>query len=161
MKKLTVLCLVLLPLLSFSQFPVSEVKTPGVTTQQEYNYIVNGMLQDETSGRNIKEGYKLSDWKDHPPAGNFLVGKPEEYKAKWYLLFRNEESKPCAIVLRQERGYMNVSYLCIPATNSSKEIWSQALNNFRSLMNDNSGMSYSFSYFWGFVLYASYKETTP
>jgi len=82
------------------------------TTPEEYNYLVYGKLNINLPGHNLKI---FSD-----PL--FLNFKDATRSTITYELFRNNETKPCAILISYQKQGFPVILLCIPSDNSPVEI---------------------------------------
>ena len=98
------------------------------TTMEEYNYITKGYKVQMESGLDMKKGYQFEDLNSSifPDPGDSTTYKKTEFKA----LLREGQSTPCAIMCIfttvTKSKIENADYICIPHSDSPKEIWSLA-----------------------------------
>jgi len=106
MKKVTIaICLLMLSMTAHTQ-----------TTLEEYNYLTKGYKIQIESGLDMKKGYTLK----------YLLESVIQFKTKFYGLYRDDETSPCAILAIQDVKTLispTTYYICIPHYKSSSEIW--------------------------------------
>ena len=102
MKKLTLIIILL--------FCVCFAKAQ--TTPEEYNYLLYGKLNVDLPGHTLKT---FSD-----PV--FIDFRDALRSTITYELFRNKETKPCAILISYQKQGYPAKLLCIPSDNSPVEI---------------------------------------
>ena len=138
-------CLLFFVVIAFSQ-----------TTLEEYKYLTKGYKIQVESGLDIKEGYEMK-------YGHTTIHRKSSFNRniEFKYLYRVEEEYPCATLLIMERTDTDYKdYLCIPAINSSSDLWEQAKKDFYKAA-DNWGNS-SRDYTWGMVkMIASQAAVIP
>lgn len=113
MKKLTI-ALLLLQSACYSQEKDTAIKEPDPTTEEEYNYIVNGYRDQVYKGLDMKKGYRFID-----------IG-PEEtvidrsYTFTFKALMREANGEVAGILVKAHSANSgNTYYLCIPHDNQA------------------------------------------
>ena len=120
MKVFTSMLILLVVFISGSTF--------GQTTMEEYNYVTKGYKIQIESGLDMKKGYTFTDLFE-----NVITTGSTVRKCTFKALMRTNQAKPCAILCIYTRSDNNYSdYVCIPTTDSPKEIWDKAYEKFDS-----------------------------
>lgn len=97
------------------------------TTMEEYNYGAIGYKIQLQARLDTKAGYKLV-----PAEG---CEEPER-KIEYQLMYRDEDSIPCAVILIFTKTRNAPLYYCIPTANASPEIWDK-FNKSLAIGTDN------------------------
>jgi hypothetical protein len=95
-------------------------QTIAPTTPEEYNYGVAGYKIQLNAKLDTKEGYRLK-----PAPGCEDATRKIEYQ----LLYRQEESLPCAVFMIYTRLRNPPLYFCIPTPDASAELWDKFYNS--------------------------------
>ena len=124
------------------------------TTQEEYNYITKGYKIQLESGLDMKKGYSLTELESWG-----LTHNSEKRNCTFKGLFREGQSKPCAIMLIYKRTDLAngaVFYICIPSHDAPENIWEQTLG----FINDNfkENIQLNNTVIWALMKFAS-QET--
>ncbi len=109
MKKVFVVILVL-----FSGFYLAQAQTIKPTTPEEYNIGLAGYKMFVQMKVDIKKGYKIND------LSSFEYG---ERKADFKGLYRDGETKPCAVIMVYSKLRGAPEYYCIPTADAPEELW--------------------------------------
>ena len=107
MKNITLLLLIL------SSFAYSQVGT----TEAEYNYITKGYKIGLDSGMDLKQGYRLE---------NIVTLNEGNYSYDFKIFYREQEKTLAGIMMvATSKLWGNIYYLCIPAGNSSPDLFTR------------------------------------
>lgn len=93
------------------------------TTWEDYYYITKGLLDDESHGRAIKQGY--SKGIEVAKKDSFTKGVNRNVTVYQFI---NPERKPIAYLFDCDDN-QNKRYLCVPAAGSDKAIVQQCYND--------------------------------
>jgi hypothetical protein len=134
-------------------FVFASVCLSAQTTLEEYNYITKGYKIQMESGLDMKKGYYLQPLKSVTYNAN-RVSRTFNFKN----LVRIQGEKICAIMVEYIKSEQNihnrwentVTYFCIPAKNSSTEIWELAKKQNTSIQKD-----LAIAYSWALTLLIS------
>lgn len=109
------------------------------TTTDEYNIGLAGYKMYKQMKVEIKQGYKVND---------LQVFEYGERKADFKGLFRDGESKPCAVILVYSKLRGAPEYYCIPTPDASEELW----DRFRISISGETDSRHEQLQFFAFVL---------
>lgn len=110
----------------------------GQTTQEEYNYITKGYKVQIESGLDMKKGYTLTDLGDWG-----LNSASEKRICQFKALIREEQTKPCAILMIYKRTDIKngmTYYVCIPSADAPEDIWDQTFTSISTTFKDQNTM---------------------
>ncbi len=103
------------------------------TTEEEYLYVTYGYKEQLLKGLDDKDGYSWSTLAEFPfvnASGNLLWKKSIPSKFVFEGLYRDDESRPCAIVaIYKEKADMarkDGTFICLPHPESGQEIIGKA-----------------------------------
>ena len=86
------------------------------TTEEEYNYGATGYKIQLQARLETKEGYTIKD----------AEGCEEsERKIDFKLLYRDNETQPCAVIMIYTKVRNVPLYYCIPTANASADLWAK------------------------------------
>jgi len=121
----------------------------GQTTQEEYNYITKGYKIQIESGLDMKKGYSLYEL--HPSVLKWSNGETRNCYFK--ALFRDGESKPCAIMMLYKRTDTTNQehYFCIPTLNASDYIWQQTFQELVNISDTEDSKALLQTMVWGLM----------
>ena len=88
----------------------------------EYDYITKEYGLDVTAKRDIKSGYSV---KEIPTS----LANANSRSAELQELYREGETKPCAIIMIYKKMGYSRSYYCIPTANASSRLWAKFLKS--------------------------------
>jgi hypothetical protein len=114
--------------------------SPGLsqTTLDEYNYLTKGYKVQIESGLDMKSGYTFEDVTE----SKVTSGDSSYTKTEFKALIRKGEKKPCAILCIYSEVAMNrtqkTDYICIPHTESTREVWALAFKKISEFTGDAS-----------------------
>lgn len=106
-----------------AQQPAVKPKIPVQTTIDEFNYINKMLWDDIRLGRGVLAGYSMQELSSF-----YTDGKGNTAKLYYY----NKGSEHRAIILECKEPNGNTYYHCVPGSNSSPVIWSNAKTDFNS-----------------------------
>ncbi len=105
------------------------------TTNEEYLYGAVGYKLQLNAKLDVKQGYHLSD---------YLPVEEAERKVEFKGIFRNGETKPCAIIMIYTKLRNAPQYYCIPTADAPQELWQKY---FKSLMDDSENQQPQLQFF--------------
>jgi hypothetical protein len=92
------------------------------TTETEFNYVNNGLLEDLQKGREVKTGYSLVAtgvaYQTSFPDGSWRKAEIFYFKAR-------AGNKNKSLVIKCTDSFNNVRYICVPTSNSGTDMWFQ------------------------------------
>jgi hypothetical protein len=147
MKKLITITLLFIATFSFAQ-----------TSMTEYNYISLGYKDNVAKGQDIKSGYRIEEKSTY--AVKFFNEKKQEAQRKvtFYNFYRTGETSPCGTLMKTLRTDNKVElYLCIPTSNSSKEVWDKCWTDYEKFTTKWNDISLSYS--WSMLRFISEINT--
>jgi len=103
---------ILLAMLLVSGLASAQVIAP--TTEEEYNYGAVGYKIQLQAKLDTKEGYVIKDAEGCEEA---------ERKMEFKLLYRKNETMPCAVIAVFTKIRTAPLYFCIPTANANPAIW--------------------------------------
>ena len=127
-------------------FTLFFVISHSQTTMTEYNYLIKGYKIQQESGLDMKKGYSIHEYgKWGKSYGSY------ERKTTFYGLFKDKETKPCALLVILKRTDTDYErYACIPAYHSSKAVWNSAYKDWQNT-------DLTSAYAWGMIQFISYQ----
>jgi hypothetical protein len=106
------------------------------TTLEEYNYLTKGYKVQIESGLDMKSGYSF----ENVTESKVMSGDSSYVKTEFKGLIRKGEKKPCAILCIYSEVDANqiqkTDYICIPHTESTKEVWAMAFKKISEYTGD-------------------------
>jgi hypothetical protein len=106
------------------------------TTMEEYYYLTKGYKVQIESGLDMKSGYSF----ENVTESRVTSGDSSYTKTEFKALIRKGEQKPCAILCIYSEVVMNrvqkTDYLCIPHTESNREVWAMAFKKISEYTGD-------------------------
>ena len=113
---------------------VSTKAYSQATTQEEYNYVTNGIKFQIQNGLDPKSGYKFVN-----KGSSALSFGSEKRECKFIALVRDGDIHPCAILAYFKRiDNSTEHFICIPSVAASQEIWDECLKNVSEIFANNS-----------------------
>ena len=109
------------------------------TTQEEYNMGLTGYKMFLQLKVEIKKGYNITD------LSTFEYG---DRKAEFKGLFRDGESKPCAVVIIYSLMHGSPEYFCVPTPDADEALW----DRFRISLSSGKDLKQEQLQFFGFAL---------
>ena len=91
-----------------------SAQTIAPTTEDEYNYGAVGYKIQLQAKLDTRQGYNMKDAEG--------CEEPER-KMEYKLLYRDEESQPCAVIAVFTKIRTAPVYFCIPTSNASPALW--------------------------------------
>jgi hypothetical protein len=106
------------------------------TTLEEYNYLTKGYKVQIESGLDMKSGYTF----ENVTESRITSGDSSYTRTEFKALIRKGEQKPCAMLCIYSEVVMNrlqkTDYVCIPHTESNKEVWAMAFKKISEFTGD-------------------------
>ena len=121
------------------------------TTEEEYNYVTKGYKVQMESGLDMKKGYTLKD------LGNWSLnfGSDGTREATFKGLYRDNSSKPCAIMLiykRPSSGY--TEYYCIPTIDAPSNLWDKTLEQINTHFTEQNAKAVYSTLVWALMKFS-------
>ncbi|MGZ3860295.1 MAG: hypothetical protein ACXVMS_12220 [Flavisolibacter sp.] len=118
------------------------------TTQEEYNYVSNGLLDNFNKGQDLKQGYKLvsTGISERITIG----GKWRNVEILYFKKSSNNRIQAFAVDCTDQGSTRRI--MCIPTINSNQNIWNQAFEAFR-----DTGDEWHVVFMWAFMKLSSSK----
>ena len=128
-------------LLLFTLLLTGLYRSEAQTTQQEYNYCRNGLLQDVFSGRNILRGYSLQ---------KFYTSNDDNQPVQ-VRLFNNRLNKTQAILMIVHSGDIKQRVVVVPIK-GSQAMWNQTYSDVNYITRNDIVLGVSLSYQFAYLL---------
>lgn len=120
------------------------------TTNEEYNYISTGLLDNLQKGQDLKIGYTLEETET---SSTITLGDGSWRKAKIYTFKLTSTNKIKAYAIECTGNDGSRRFMCLPTSNSSSRIWDRAWSDFNA-----TGCEWHTVFMWAFMKFSTIKK---